>query len=123
MNFKDWLLNEMPIRNLEMQPPDWKKGEKRKYGWSDQDVGILTSGINKFKRLWENSEHDFDFFLVRSKKASKFREIGLVDIEWVRENLGEELASKIKVDDDVITQSGTKTRTCTVSVGPVDCGD
>lgn len=102
MNFKSWILNEMPIRNLEMIPPEWKKGEKRKYGWNDQDVGILTSGINKFKKLWENTEHDFDFFLVRNKQANKFREIGLVDLEWVRNNLGDELASKIK-DDDVIT--------------------
>lgn len=102
MNFKDWILNEMPIRTLEMDPPEWEKGAKRKYGWNDQDVGILTSGINKFKKLWENTEHDYDFFLVRNKRANKFREVGLVDLEWVAKNLGEDLAGKIK-DDDVIT--------------------
>ena len=105
MEFKNWLsLNEMPIQRMELVPNDpnvWKKGAKRKYGWSDQDVGIVASegGVKKFKRLWENTDHNYEFYLVRSPKAKVYNNYGEMTPEMVQEKLGFE----IKPSSDAIT--------------------
>lgn len=104
MKFKKWFdLYEMPIRRLDIlpNPEAWKKGAKRKYGWSDQDAGILSSesGVRKFKNLWANTEHNYDFYLIRTSEGNKHREVGLVDSEWIKENLGE----SIEPSKDAIT--------------------
>ncbi len=115
MRFKDWLMFEMPIRTLQhipkrrqpnlfgdSDPKDpWSKNAKRKYGWNSSDVGIVgtDAGITKFKKLWANTEHNFDFYLVRTKEGNKYLEVGEVTPEWVQEKLGID----IQASGDAIT--------------------
>lgn len=74
---------EMPISNMEFFPPDWEK-DKRGHGWNKQDVGILTSGLEKFKRLWNNTEFNFEFYMVKTKEGRQYQEIGEVNKEFIQ---------------------------------------
>lgn len=87
INFKDWLLSEMPITNFNLIGK-WKP-EDRKYGYSDKDVGILTNqrAVDKIHRKWSNSKENFDLYFVKAPKAHTFTNVGMVDSEWVKKNL------------------------------------
>lgn len=96
--FEDWLqMDEMPLKALNLVPPHdptnpksaWSPDAKRKHGWDRADAKLLTNpnAVEKFTRLWGNSEHDFYFYVVRSKEARKFQQVGEVSTEWVRANL------------------------------------
>jgi len=91
--FKNWMLSEMPVRSMSFIPNDpqaWSRDAKRKYGWDEKDAGILSSeaGVSKFKNLWANTEHNYDFYLVRTALGRKHVEIGEVTKEYVQEHLG-----------------------------------
>lgn len=88
MNFKNWLIQEMPIKKFELIG---KWGEKDpKYGYNKQDIGILTNpkGVAKIHQKWSNTEFDFDFYFVRSKLGYKQIEIGEQTPLQVQEKLG-----------------------------------
>jgi hypothetical protein len=122
MDFKDWMnFDEMPIKNWkqvpEPRPNDpknpWSPLAKRKYGWGKVDAGILNSptGVEKFKRLWANSEHDFNLYMVRTPLGNKHRFVGEVkDMAFIEQLIGK-VADH---DDDAISiiytnnQSGDK---------------
>lgn len=90
-------LQEMALKGFDLVPPHdendpkspWSPNTKRKYGWDVSDRKILTnpSLFKKFTKLWDNTSHHFYFILVKSPEASKFKEIGKVTPEWVRENI------------------------------------
>lgn len=107
-NFYNWVqnLNEMPLNKLTFIPNQdaFSPDAKRKYGWDTTDAKLLSnpSGVEKFKRLWENTRHDFDFYLVRSKNASKFREIGEVSLSWLQDNIPE-VVPHLEPNSDAIT--------------------
>lgn len=86
-SFKQFLI-EMPINNFQLKG-QWGKDAKRKYGYDSKSSGILENpkGIEKIHRLWSNSKQDFDFYFLRSSKAYKHVEVGMVEPEWVKENL------------------------------------
>ena len=72
MFFKNWLLNEMPIRNIELKG---KWGQKDpKYGYTATDQNILTNekGIEKILKKWKRIEYDFDIYFVKTKNYSKY---------------------------------------------------
>lgn len=88
MNFKNWLIAEMPISKFQLTG-QWDPEAKRAYGWSKQDTGILTNptAVEKIHKKWSNTSQNFDFYFLKSKDAYKFREIGEVTPEWILENL------------------------------------
>lgn len=79
---------EMPITKFELKG-QWGPDAKRKYGYSRQDTGILENpkAVKKIHEKWSNSKNDFEFYFLRSFKASKHVEVGEVKPEWVKENL------------------------------------
>jgi len=105
-NFLNWLqkLNEMPVKNLGFIPDQAAfSPEAKRYGWDKRDAKLLSNpvGVEKFRRLWDNTSHDYNIYLVRTKNASKYREIGEVSTSWLETNMPE--ASHIKPDGDAIT--------------------
>lgn len=100
MNFRDFLLNEMPISNLTMRG-DWRPDARRKYGFNRQDAGILSSerGVEKIRRAFSNNKQEFDFYFIREKGAYKHLELGEVSPEWVKQNLNMDIEPR----EDAIT--------------------
>lgn len=99
MNFRDFI-NESPVTNFELMG-QWGPEAKRKYGYNKQDTGILENpkAVEKIHRHWSNSKSNFEFYFLRSYKASKHVEVGQVAPEWVKENLEVD----IKPKEDTIT--------------------
>lgn len=100
MNFRDFVLSEMPITGFRLSG-QWGPDAKRKYGYSKQDTGILENpkAVEKIHKSWSNSKNDFELWFLRSAMARRHVEVGEVEEDWVRENLGED----IKAKDDAIT--------------------
>lgn len=88
-NFKNFILNEMPISKFQLLG-QWGPEAKRKYGYGAQDTGILENpkAVEKIHRHWQNSKHNFDFYFLRSYSGMKHVEVGAVESEWVKNNLG-----------------------------------
>ena len=79
-------IDEMAIRQFKTVG-DW--GRRSSFG--DVDRKILTSprGVEKIKRQWEKTPFDFDMYLVNDPRVNKsqFREVGLVDMSFVRDKM------------------------------------
>jgi tRNA nucleotidyltransferase/poly(A) polymerase len=83
-------VDEMAIRQFKTVG-DW--GRRSSFG--DVDRKILTSprGVEKIKRQWEKTPFDFDMYLVNDPRVNnkftkfQFREVGLVDMSFVRDNM------------------------------------
>lgn len=103
--FKNWLFSEMPvnIRHLgnwnHQRPlpiPDMNQDEKKKasnfkrWGWNYDDFSILTNqnGVKKISRKWLKVPEDVEMYLLRSKTAFKQQEIGEVQPNFLKTNLG-----------------------------------
>jgi hypothetical protein len=101
MEFREFLLSEMPITGFQLKG-QWGPDAKRRYGYSQQDTGILENpkAVEKIHRSWSNSRHDFDLWFLRTARARHHVEVGEVSEDWVLENLGDE---EIRPRPDVIT--------------------
>jgi len=99
-NFKNFILSEMPISKFQLLG-QWGPEAKRKYGYSTQDTGILENpkAVEKIHRHWSNVKHNFDFYFLRSYSGMKHVEVGAVESEWVKNNLGINVEPK----EDTIT--------------------
>jgi len=88
INFKSWLLDEMPITNFQTIGK-WGPNDRPR-GYNKQDIGILTNpkAVEKIHKLWSNTKENFDLYFVRQPNAPKYLEQGEVTPEWVKENLG-----------------------------------
>ena len=106
MNFKDWLLNEMPISKFQLMG-QWGPDAKRAYGYSKQDTGILQNpiAVNKIHKHWSNTHYEFDFYFLRSNKARKQVEVGAVSPEWVKQNLGVDIQPREDAITVIFTQN------------------
>jgi hypothetical protein len=100
MEFREFLLSEMPITGFQLKG-QWGPDARRKYKYSPQDIGILENpkAVEKIHRSWSNSKSDFELYFLRSWKASRYVERGLVSPEWVKENLEVDIPAK----EDAIT--------------------
>lgn len=98
--FRKFILSEMPISNLRLMG-QWGPEAKRGYGYSRQDTGILENpkAVEKIHKSWSNSKNEFDLYFVRSFQASKHREEGEKSREWVKENVGIDIAPR----EDAVT--------------------
>jgi tRNA nucleotidyltransferase/poly(A) polymerase len=79
-------VDEMAIRQFKTVG-DW--GRRSSFG--DVDRKILTSprGVEKIKRQWEKTPFVFDMYLVNDPRVNKsqFREVGLVNMSFVRDKM------------------------------------
>lgn len=87
MEFKSWLLSEMPIQNLHVVG-NWES--PKKYGWDDISKKIITSpkGIEKIKKRWTLARHNFDIYLLKNPKVHKYVNYGRTNPVFVKTNLG-----------------------------------
>lgn len=95
MNFREFLLSEMPITNFRLVG-QWGPDAKRRYGYAPSDTGILENpkAVEKIHKSWSNSKHNFELYFVRSSKARRHVEVGEVSAEWVKENLEVDIPAK-----------------------------
>ena len=87
INFKNWLLSEMPIGKFE-KIGQWGSNDKAR-GYDKKSLGILGSerGIEKIKKQWKKTSETIDMYFLRSPSGWKHTEVGEVDRNWVAENL------------------------------------
>lgn len=87
MNFKEWMMSEMPMTRLDLKGR-WEPNAPG-YGYNKQDVGILSNprGVDKIKQAWSNTKQDYEVYFLRSREGSKHIEVGEVTPEWVKTNL------------------------------------
>lgn len=88
MEFRDWLLSEMPINKFQLMG---KWGDQDKlYHYDQPSVGILTSekGVAQIHRRWSNTKQNFNLYFLRGPNVWKQVEVGKVTPEWVEEKLG-----------------------------------
>lgn len=78
----------MPIKGFNLVG-QWGPTAKRKYGYNQQDTGVLENpkAVKKIHKSWNNSKYDFDFYFLRTYKASKHIEVGQVNLDWIKNNL------------------------------------
>lgn len=78
-------LFEAPIDNISLVG-NWDRNSSFR---SPADRGILQSpkGIEKIKRLWQNTSNDFNMYMVNSPEANRYTEVGIVSKEWLEENM------------------------------------
>jgi hypothetical protein len=88
MNFKHWLLVEMPINKLELMGK-WAPNDRPR-GYNQQDIGILTNpkGVEKIHKVWSNTKQKFDIYFIRSPKAQKYTQVGITTSQWIKEAIG-----------------------------------
>lgn len=100
MDFKQWLLSEMPITKFQLQG-NWQPNNRSGNGFDKKSIGILTNpkAVEKIHRKWSNTKENFELYFVRQIGASKFNEVGEVSKEWVKEKLGMD----IQPAEDTIT--------------------
>jgi len=95
------IISEAPIQDFKTIGDFSKNSSFR----DPRDRKILTHQrtIDIIKKKFENTEVDFNMYFVNSLAAGKHSELGTVSLEWVTENLGEEVASAINSDSDAIS--------------------
>jgi len=80
------VIDEMAIKQFKTVG-DWN----RRSSFGDIDRKLLTSprGVEKIKRQWEKTPFDFDMYLVNDRRVNKsrFREVGLVNMSFVRDEM------------------------------------
>lgn len=101
-SFKKYLL-EMPVANMH-HLGDWEKN----HSFRDRDRKILKHPKHAeiVKKKFENSNADFNLFFVNSAKANKHTEVGEVDIQFVKNELGDDVYQAVEKsrtsDEDAI---------------------
>lgn len=62
-----------------------------------RDRKMITSprAIDIVKKKFNNNENTFNLYFVNSAAADKWTEVGVVDLDWVKKNLGEEVAKEV----------------------------
>lgn len=92
--FKQFLI-EAPITNYDTVG-DFSRG----LSFTDRRDRILITNpktIELTKKKFANTEHTINFIFVNTKEGRKFTEVGIVDgLDWVRNNLGKEVAAKLE---------------------------
>lgn len=102
MDFREFhnkLLLEMPINTFEKKG-DWSENAPL-HMYDKPSIKMLNNPKyeEKIKYKWNNLKQDIDIYVVRSKQSKRYREIGEVSPEFVKEKLGLD----IPIDDTHIT--------------------
>lgn len=96
-------VDEMAIQQFKTVG-DWSR--RSSFG-SEVDRRILTSprGVERIRRQWEKTPYDFDIYLVNDPRVnrSEFREVGMVDMSFVRDRMRLTPDEVPDPDDNTIT--------------------
>lgn len=105
MNFKKWLLHEMPITSFN-KVGDWGEDDPKR-GWDKPSIGILNNerGVQKIIDAWKNSPVDFDLYFVKQKGAWMQKFEGEVTEQWVKENLNLDIKPRGNSISVIFTQN------------------
>lgn len=87
------LLTEAPIDNYDTIGDFSKNSSFR----NETDRKLVTSpgAIRRTKRKFENTDYDINMLFINSPKANNHTEVGMVEPEWVKTNLGDEAYEKV----------------------------
>lgn len=99
--FIDYLITEAPITDYKTFGNFDKPSSFRK-----RDMAMIKSPkaiTNAYQKLGK-THHNLNLYFLNSKAGRSFQEVGKVTIDWVRSNLGDEIANYVltKLDDDAI---------------------
>lgn len=86
-------LNEAPIMDYKTIG-DFSKGSS----FTDKrDRTLVTNprSVERTKKKFGATDIEFNFYFVNSKEGRKYTEVGIVDTDWVRQNLGQEVYSEL----------------------------
>lgn len=88
MEFKNWLVQEMPIDRMDFIG-DWSPTAKRKWNFSTTNTKLLNNekARDKICHMWRKLPQKINMCFVRTKEASKFQEVGEVTKSWLEQNL------------------------------------
>ena len=109
------VMNEMPIQIQKVG--GW--GDKaRPYGYKKDDIGIMNRerGIEKITRKWSKVKQNFNTYICRSSQCFKHIEVGEVNEDFVRNQLGLKIVpnptkpDEIKIDPNSINYIITNNR-------------
>lgn len=91
--FKQFLI-ETPVGDYKLVG-NWDKGSSftRK---RDRTILQHPRAIEILKKKFNNNHHTFNLYFLNSKEGRLHSELGAKDIEWVRENLGNEVADAVE---------------------------
>ena len=92
-SFKEYL-SETPIGDYKTFG-DWSKNSSFR---DKRDRALIQhpTSIARMKKKFDNSNVNFNLFFVNSKEANRHTEVGVVDIEVVRRELGDEVADAVE---------------------------
>jgi len=64
------------------------------------------------KKKFDNNENVFNLYFVNSKEADKFTEVGVVTLDWLKQNLGDEVYNAVapNIDNDAINMVFTNNK-------------
>lgn len=97
------ILFEAPIKDLDTVGDFSRNSSFR----DPRDRRIVTNPKSQdiIKKKFGKTDQDINLFFVNSPAANKHTEIGMVTLEWVRQELGDEVADKVENshDEDSIT--------------------
>jgi hypothetical protein len=93
MRFKQFLLKETPIGDYRTVG-DWNKGSS----FRDKRDRVMVQhpkSIENVKKKFGNNPYVFNFMFVNNAKANRHTEVGFATEQWLRENLGDEIANAV----------------------------
>lgn len=92
-------LMEAPIEDI-THLGDWERSSSFRH---EQDRKLLTNpkAIKKITAMWSKTEQDFNIYLVNNAEANRHTEVGLVDRQWLDQNMPNTSGS-INVNPDAI---------------------
>lgn len=94
MKLKHIKMNEMPLGKFDTVG-DFDKGSSFR---DKKDRKMISNP--RFKEIvakkFKNTYYTINMFFVNTKEANNHTEVGAVDLNWVRENLGDEVAKKVE---------------------------
>lgn len=78
-------LFEAPIANM-TAIGDFDKSSSFRHA-DDRAILSREKPVEKIKRQWAKTEHDYNMYFVNTPEAGRFKELGAVSEEWVKENM------------------------------------
>lgn len=99
-SFKQFLI-ETPITNYDTVG-DFSRGSSFTHK-GDRAIVTNPRSIEIVKKKFDNTNYEFNFVFVNTKEARNHTEVGVVTdgIHWVEENLGQDVAKKIRSYGDL----------------------
>lgn len=95
--FKQFLI-EAPIASYDTVG-DFSRGSSMRHA-RDRHIVTNPRSVEITKKKFENTEYDFNLLFVNSAKGMKHTEVGVVPgVDWVRTNLGDDVADKLEAMD------------------------